>query len=256
MAIATITYAFLCSWILPSDYLSPSENLPSANVSAIGKKRRLFLCATWIGLFIATIYTICTKQLLPVSILPQQIPLRDLQQITTKSLPVEKNDIPDPHRLSLEISNQEYEYLKNGQKIEVQLLYEVNSRGDLNPFLQKLSPQSRRDSEKNTKQIPRIGYYTVYSDAKKAYLTACINPRGMSTVNSFQFMHNRYSDDLTWNRLLPWILGKTVLRDDRCIWAQLSTPLNQGVATSVYPMLESIWSDKYNTWQSLFLAKQ
>jgi len=257
MAIATITYAFLCSWILPSDYLSPIESLPSVNRNTIQPQRRLFLSATWFGIFIATIFTICTKQLIFASILPEQIALSNWQQIKTKTLSVERSDISNPHKLFFVIAGQEYDYVKKGQKVEVQLLYELDSRGNINPFLQKLSPKLQRDSEKNTKQIKGFGYYTAYTDSKNAYLTACINPRGMSTVNSVQFMRNRYSYDLTWSRLLPWILGKDVLRDDRCIWARLSTPLNgEEVATSLYTVLESVWIDNYNTWQSLFLAKQ
>jgi len=255
MAIATIFYAFLCNWILPPDYLSPSKNLAQVNPNTIQPQRRLFLATAWISLFIATIYTIFTKQTAFASILPEEIPVSNWQQMTTKTLPVYKSDNTQHPVIAVQISGKQYSYGKNGQKVEVEMRYEVNSRGDLNPFLEKLSPSLQRDWEKNMQQVKGIGYYTTYNDGKNAYLTACINPQGMSTVNSVQFMRNRYSYDLTWSRLFPWILGKTVLRDDRCIWTQLSAPLNGGVATSVYTMLESIWADNYNTWQSLFLVK-
>ena len=49
---------------------------------------------------------------------------------------------------------------------------------------------------------------------------------GVALSRPSQFIHNRYTNDFTLSRVLPWVLGKEVLKDDRCVWAQLSTPLN------------------------------
>ncbi|MEA5581253.1 hypothetical protein VB620_07860 [Nodularia harveyana UHCC-0300] len=58
-------------------------------------------------------------------------------------------------------------------------------------------------------------------------------------------MQNRYQYDLTSYRILPWLFGQDVLRDDRCLWTQLSMPLNGLPATDVYPILESVWLKNY-----------
>ena len=100
-----------------------------------------------------------------------------------------------------------------------------------------------------------MGYYILYNDKKNAYLTSCINPRGGSTVNSSQFMQNRYKHDINSQRILPWILGQDVFRDDRCIWIQLSIPLDREVVTTTYTVLESIWDDNYATWQSFLFNR-
>ncbi|BAY03855.1 hypothetical protein F2Y95_17865 [Aphanizomenon flos-aquae CCAP 1446/1C] len=49
---------------------------------------------------------------------------------------------------------------------------------------------------------------------------------------SSQFVQNRYKYDLNLSRLLLWILGQDILRDENCIiWAQLFLPPNGVVAT-------------------------
>ncbi|MEO3704110.1 cyanoexosortase A system-associated protein, partial [Trichormus azollae HNT15244] len=85
--------------------------------------------------------------------------------------------------------------------------------------------------------------------------TACINPPGGSSVTSSQFMKKQYKYDLSSNYLLPAIAGQNLITDDRCIWTQLSIPLDRYVATEIYTVLESIWNDNYATSQSLFLTK-
>jgi cyanosortase A-associated protein len=41
-----------------------------------------------------------------------------------------------------------------------------------------------------------------------------------------QFLKNQVTYDLQIGRLMPWLLGEETLRDRRCLWAHLSTPLN------------------------------
>jgi|GEM_PF-638264 cyanoexosortase A len=268
MSIATIIYAFLCNWILPTDYLLSDQSFPEKsqliNAAQIQLKRCLLLSATWISISIAVLYTaIFSKYLGLNNILPDKLVINNWQQIGAKSLPLPTVSHPnadDPHDVdtknTIAISQKYYSYTKNRQRLDLQMLYEVASRSDANPFLEQLNPNLQRDIAKNMNFKPGIGYYISYTDSRYAHFTACINPRGMSTVNSHQFNQNRYRYDINWGRLTPWIFGKTILKDNRCIWAQLSTPLNGKVATEAYTMLESIWSENYYSWQSLFLKKE
>ncbi|MDM9383288.1 cyanoexosortase A system-associated protein [Chlorogloeopsis sp. ULAP01] len=256
IAIATITYAALCNWILPLEYLSPlTKECKPATTATVTPKRGFFLAATWVGMILTAIYLITNKRLLTTSLLPDQLALNSWQQVNVKPLIEQQKDTQDTVKSTVVLSRKDYSYLKNTQQLKLQMRYVVNTRGEPNPFLEKLSENLIKNSQQQPKYVKGVGFYTLYSDSKQAYLTACINPRGGSTVTSAQFMQNRYKYDLVWNRILPWVLGKEVLRDDRCIWAQLSLPLNGVSASNIYLDLEAIWSRNYTAWQSLFINK-
>jgi cyanoexosortase A len=254
MAIATITYAALCNWILPVEFLAPTAT-PNPTTAILDPKRRLLLIATWLGIIFTAIYLIASKRPFGTAIFPDTIAVNNWQLVKVKSLTQYKYKNPTTDKFEVIESGQDYSYLKNGQNLAVQMRYVVNTRGNTNPFIYEQSKDLIKRHQNNIKYLKRVGYYVLYSDDKQAYLTACINPRGGSTVNSSQFMSNRYKYDVTLNRLLPWVLGQNVLRDDRCIWTQLSVPLHGVVATDIYTVLESIWNDNYATWQTLFMTK-
>ncbi|MBD2214894.1 cyanoexosortase A system-associated protein [Nostoc linckia FACHB-104] len=254
MTIATITYAALCNWILPIDLLSSTEQSNSTTTLKIETKRRFFLASTWIGIILAVIYSITTNRPINAASLPDQLPPNSWQQLTVKYWSQPKLNQDTDIKPPIVQSGKDYSYIKNDQQLELQMRYVINTRGEPNPFIQPLSKNLIQESQKNIRYVKGIGYYTLYSDSKQAYLSACINPRGGSTVSSNQFMQNRYNHDLTWNRVLPWIFGQGVLRNNRCIWTQLSIPLNGEVDSSIYPVLESFWSENYAAWQSLLLS--
>ncbi|MFQ4146227.1 cyanoexosortase A system-associated protein [Chlorogloeopsis sp. ULAP02] len=256
IAIATITYAALCNWILPLENLSPptKEYNPTATAT-VTSKRGFFLAATWVGIILTAIYLITNKRLVTTSLLPDKLALNSWQQVTVKPLIEQQKDNQDTIKSIVMLSGKDYSYLKNTQQLKLQMRYVVNTRGEPNPFLEMLSENLIKNSHQQFKYIKGVGFYTLYHDSKQAYLTACINPRGGSTVTSVQFMQNRYKYDLVWNRILPWVLGKEVLRDDRCIWAQLSLPLNGVSASNIYLVLEAVWNKNYTAWQSLLIDK-
>jgi cyanoexosortase A len=249
MAISTIIFAVLCNWILPVDFLSSTQT--STISTPIKPKRLLFLAATWIGIIFTVLYLSVIRKPIGNAIFPEEINLNTWQQVKVESLGQYNAEIPNTGKFILVRSGQDYKYLRNQENLTLQMRYVVNTRGNLNPFSVKLSRELRKKAEDNIKKIEGVGYYLLYHDQQNAYLTACINSRGGSTVNSSQFMTNRYKYDVTLDRMLPWIFGQDVLRDDRCIWTQLSIPLNREIATNVYPVLESVWHENYATWQSL-----
>ncbi|MEH2160640.1 MAG: cyanoexosortase A system-associated protein [Nostoc sp.] len=251
MGLATITYAALCNWILPVELLYSTEKYDSDTTVIVNPKRILFLSVTWIGIVLTTIYLITSNRLLNTSILPDSLALKSWQQVKAKSWSNQNSDIPINTQVAIVRSQKDYSYVRNDQRLDLQMRYSMNTRGESNPFLDQINANLAKDSKNNIKYVKGIGYYLLYSDSKQAYLTACINPRGGSTVTSAQFMQNRYTYDLTWSRIVPWIFGKEVLRDNRCIWTQLSVPLNQVADSKVYSILESLWADNYLSWQSI-----
>ena len=254
MTFATITYALLCNWILPLEYLSlsPAKYKPEYT-QIIQPKRRLFLVSTWGGIILTAIYLIATKK--PINnpnFLPEQFSLNKWEQIKVTSFSEQKIYI-DTEKFFTFQSGKDYSYIAKNQELKLQIRYLTNTRGNENPFLDDKPRNSLKNISQKVRFSEKNGYYILYEDSKEAYLTACINPRGGSTVNSTQFMQNRYQYDLKINRILPWLFGKDIMRDDRCLWTQLSVPLNGVSATNIYPALESIWLENYPKLQSLFL---
>lgn len=102
------------------------------------------------------------------------------------------------------------------------------------------------------RQRQGIGFYGLFVYQKRAYLDACINPRGTSTFTEEQFKNNRIRYDTQFNRLLPWLLGQQDLSNQRCLWTHLSIPLNQSSPESSYHILENVWFAWYEWWHTRF----
>ena len=185
---------------------------------------------------------------------PDKVDLNSWQQVSARALNLPKSNAHKISGAGLVQSGKQYRYIKNNQQLELQMLYVVNTKGELDPLLIQPTEIEVKSSKQNIRKRDGIGYYELKTDGNLAYLNACINPRGGSTVTSAQFNHNRFKYDFTWSRILPWVLGKEVLKDNRCIWAQLSTPLHGATSYDAYQTLESVWADNYTTWQSRFPA--
>ena len=249
-AFATIIYALLCNWLLPLEYLS--QNQPDASQiihPKIHPKRRLFLLGTWLGIIVTAIYLIATQSNISIhnSInLPDKLPLNQWQQTQVTSVRDSESDK----------NFKTFNYINKTEPIELQIRYILNGKAyDDKPFIEATNP--KLDLNKLQKiYSPVVGYFTLYDDGNKAYLTSCINPRGSGTIDFAQFMQNRYKYDFSSDRILPWLFGQNVLRDDRCLWTQLSVPLNKASASDIYPVLESLWLENYTKWQSFFIGKK
>ena len=122
------------------------------------------------------------------------------------------------------------------------------------------------DNSLKQRYLEAIGHHVVFSDRDRAYLSACINPRGGSTVTNAQFIQNRNTFDITPERLGLYFLGLIDLRDTRCLFVVMSIPfsnirsstnsnLNQekikALETS-YQKLENTWINLYKSWEYKF----
>ena len=166
------------------------------------------------------------------------------------SKPVNPNLVQYPAYISGKfISGKHYRYRQNERYLEIEMRYLVNTDGDLKSFIThqtgKLSPVLKQDPER--------GFYSIYTVKDQAYLSACINPRGGSTVTSDRFKRNRLIYDTRINRVFPWLLGQAEFQDKRCLWAHLSMPLERNTSIDeTYPILETVWFDWYDWWRSHF----
>lgn len=176
---------------------------------------------------------------------PESIALSQWQQVSSQ--PLKPHAVAPTAYISGDfIAGRHYRYRRDNKLLDIEMRYFTNTNGDIKNFITSqtgnLSSGLRHDER---------GTYSIYIHDGKAYLSACLNSRGGSTVTSDGFNRNRLLNDARIKSVLPWLLGKAGLQDKRCLWAHLST--QQELATAVdetYLTLETVWSDWHNWWRS------
>jgi cyanosortase A-associated protein len=159
------------------------------------------------------------------------------------------------------ITTRDYFYQKHDRQdalsLEVKMSYIANitqePNGDVPTLIQGFTSLPSAASKQLTiKQQPDVGFYGLFTHAKTAYLSSCINAQGVSTVTKEQFLHNRLTADLQPARLFRWMQGQAPLRDKRCLWVLMSTPLQATDPAISYSALEAAWFSWYEWWKTRF----
>lgn len=149
-----------------------------------------------------------------------------------------------------------YRYVQSDLPLDIEMRYLGSSSMsvDVKRFIGSYTsiPLSPGNPVLVLRQQQGVGFYSLFTYQARSYLSACINPRGGSTVTYEQFNRNRLVYDLRFSRLLPLLLGQENLRDRRCLWAHLSIPLKRLSPESSYPILEEAWFTWYQWWSPRF----
>ncbi len=174
----------------------------------------------------------------------QQSAAQPLPKLTVERWPYGKLNLPGIH----------YRYQQNNLPLDIKMRYEVETDGNVRQITENNSEVRflQLKSQPVIRQHQQLGFYGLFVYEQRAYLDACINSRGGSTFTSAQFDTNRIRYDSQLNRLIPWLLGQQNLRDNRCLWAQLSIPLYKSSPQSAYKVLETAWFSWYQWWQPRF----
>ncbi len=156
------------------------------------------------------------------------------------------------------LSGRHYQYIQNDLTLDIEMGYVVNTKGDVNSFIQYYSSTPPPPGQSPVlRQQSGIGFYSLFAYQQRAYLSSCINSRGGSTVTNLQFRQNRDMYDNIYNmrfkdRLIPWLQGRGSIRDMRCLWTHLSIPLKNSSPKAAYPTLEKAWASWYQWWHPRF----
>lgn len=146
-----------------------------------------------------------------------------------------------------------YHFRQKGRTLLVEMRYLTDTNGDYKAILNYYTPIKPPAKQTGLSHYqPATGYYGLFQDQGRAYLSACINPIGESTLTREQFLANLNTYGLQPNRLGAWVLAQADLRDRRCLWTQLSLPINEASPKSTYQVLETAWVDWYRWWQPQF----
>jgi cyanosortase A-associated protein len=218
--------------------------------------RSYCLVITAISLNLATIYALINPTVAnrPVTNFqfPQQIKLPSAKAISANDAP----KVIKSSSSSAEIieTRQKYKYTQENLPISLEISYLVNTRGDVASYIQTYTKiATEAITSEKTAQIKQVGYHTLLSDGDRAYLSSCISPRSLSNVTQKQFSQYRYQNDLNLQIGWQWLLGKASIRDRRCLWVHLSTPLVSDSQTA-YETLEATWQELYQWWLPNFPA--
>jgi cyanosortase A-associated protein len=175
-------------------------------------------------------------------VFPSVVPLPEWQPLASRPL----DDPDDPNdKWQNSLAGRHYRYIQNGLPLDIEMRYMHTTDGDTRDFIRNYTSIP---SEAVLHQQKGVGFYGLLAYQRRVYLSACINPRGGSTVTETQFQQNQYTSDVRFSRLLPWLLGRENLRHNRCLWALLSIPLKNSSPNNAYPILENAWFSWYQWW--------
>ncbi len=179
-----------------------------------------------------------------IFVFPEEVPLAQWQRTTAN--PVQSSTQQNRDLLA----KKHYRYVKDNLSLNIEMRYLQNFYyADISNYLKR---NLGIKSSSLMRQQQGVGYYGLGVDQQKAYLSACINPRGGSTFTHAQFRDNRFSEDISLNRVMPILTGQEGLLDKRCLWVYLSIPLQNSSPEQAYQILETAWVSWYKWWQPRF----
>jgi cyanosortase A-associated protein len=191
--------------------------------------------------------TIALRRVTPFTF-PASVPLPEWQLVASTPL----ND--QTKTSAQELPGRHYRYIQKNLALDIEMRYLIDTDGDVDAFIKKHTSHSSSDSKNFVvlHQQKGVGFSRLFIHQNRAYLSACINPRGGSTVTGKQFRQNRNEYDLNLNRMSLWLLAQEPLRDERCLWAYLSVPLQNYSQKDIYVILEKVWLSWYQLWSPRF----
>jgi cyanosortase A-associated protein len=168
---------------------------------------------------------------------PHAVPLSGWEHYATGSVNTELVR-PPAHITGQFLAGKRYVYGQKDLRLDIEMRYLKETDGDLKSFIHS----QFQTISSSLRYHPQLGSYVVYHRYDRAFLTACLNSQGGSTVTSDQFRLNRILYDSRPVRILTWLKGTTNLQDRRCLWAHLSIPFSPTRSPKVtYLSLESVW---------------
>lgn len=176
--------------------------------------------------------------------LPETVPVTDWQ--IKKSTPLK---ISDPSQIKV---GRKYEYQKNNLALEIEMRYVVGTIGDVAGLAKGNTVLKSSPGKLELANTEKVGFHGILQHQNRLYLSSCINPSGDATVTTGQFRYNRNTSDWNFNRILFWLLGRGNIQDQRCLWTQMSVPLDRTTPQDAKKILENAWVSWYRWWQPRF----
>lgn len=182
---------------------------------------------------------------------PSQVTLSGWEEKKSFSLVDNPETQLQLHRLR---GGHQYHYQQQEIEVTAALRFFSPTFGNVEQYLKKTYDPLLQDAYGQGKNsyLPDLGTYRLFHDQETAYLSACLTPEGESTINVTAYVNKTNRGIFNWNTLMPRLLGERSLRERRCLWVNLSTPLQHNSPEASYRRLESVFKAGYSQWQGLF----
>lgn len=153
--------------------------------------------------------------------LPETLSLPEVQFVESQPIPVSAAEKPEYDQL---LSGQKYRYRYQGKPLQLELRDVVNTGGDIDKLIREHLDWKNDPPDFQDIQTP-IGFYRRFTQQGNAYLTGCLSPTGQSFVTTAQFRSQLPQQLWQADRLLGWAIGRNSLVEKRCLWVQISVPV-------------------------------
>jgi cyanosortase A-associated protein len=182
----------------------------------------------------------------PDPILPKSASLPEWEFRSTN--PILNSTASDPDdtkpQHSRLISGRIYHFKQNQQSLDLEIRYLGETDGDVKKILRQYKsifiPNAITKDSSILHQRDGIGSYIIFTQAERINLSACINPSGNSSVTRNQFESDRNNYDLQFGRILAWLKGEAELREQSCLWVNISSPIKNDSDQSRYQLVQDL----------------
>jgi cyanosortase A-associated protein len=147
-------------------------------------------------------------------------------------------------------AGQQYTIQKDDLTVKITAFHQPHSDGNISRLLVAYTKAKPATVYIHPLEHRDTGYFGAFVFEHQAYISACLNPHGLSTVTEQQFVSNQYRHNLN---LWGWLAGQKDLTDSRCLWTLISAPIPPNSTpeetTQIFQQLETAWVEWYQWWQ-------
>lgn len=181
---------------------------------------------------------------------PEQIPLPFWEYTGYQKIKLDQSKLIE-NQEDIQSANR-YQYQESTTKLDIEMYYFTNTRGNVANFLLKHTNINPESLKKQTIKQQDNGYYSLIQYGDRTYLSSCLNPTGNSTVTEKQFSENLNRRPFNLKLLGNWLIGKESIRDRRCLWVTISIPHDNSSFLASNDTLEQVWQNWYRWWKPRF----
>jgi cyanosortase A-associated protein len=215
---------------------------------------------SWVFLSLASLLAVGVVRMLldPTMGKPQSFNFPN--EISVKGWRVSKVDAlehPEQYRADILASRRYlYQAATGGQVLTVDSRYYITRKipaqtGELlNAFMMKRTYGGKPlPFQLSQREFSPGNYYDLFHYQQRAYLSACIDPKGFSNVSTGQLRQRQLDQRRDGLKVLNWLFSPAPLMDERCVWTQLSMPYTGNDPQPTYQQLGQFWEQWLPWWR-------
>ena len=183
-------------------------------------------------------------------VFPDEIPLPGWNFVSSQKN--ETKILPTDEAKDIIQDGKDYKFTYKNRSLDIDIFYLSKTRGNIKQLLKEYFNVDEHTLKSIQIKQTNQNHYSLFVNQDRAYLSACINPFGHSTVTQRQFSQNLNNRLLNLRLVGNWLLGRDSIRDRRCLWTIMSIPNHQETSQELNQTLEQTWEDYHRWWQKRF----